>query len=585
MFLRLKCRLAQSHKFAVAALSLAAFVGLASAQGWFETVELGFLDQFFRWRSSTGEIDERILVVTIDENDITSAGQWPISDRMLSQLLLKIGEHEPASIGIDLYRNLPVEPGSAELVESFNTMPMVIGAERIIGEAVAPHKTLAELGQSASIDLVVDDDGRVRRGLLSVISSEAEVKHGLAAALALDYLSAQNIYPEASDPNGHSFSLQLGRSLITRFEGNDGGYVNADSGGYQVLMNYRRGHEQFESIGMTAVLNGELTEEKVRDRIVLIGSTAVSLPDLFYTPLHRERQISGVYIHAHLVSMILSAALDGEPFLKTIPTYLEWLWATSWAAVSLLASRSVLYSRSIKTELPAWRLVFRFIFLSSSLGLSGYGLFLAGWWLPIGLPLASMLATVSIGFGYRNQQLQNLAAYDELTQVPNRRYFDQYLAHSLKANKGLSLILCDVDYFKAFNDLYGHPAGDRCLYQVAQAIKIAVRDADLVARYGGEEFVIVLPEADESGAITVAKRIQAQIQQTKILHEGSFVSRLVTLSGGLIHVPKGVLIAPDMIVEHADKALYEAKQTGRNKIMMSKWLTSNDKGMNWEEAA
>ena len=138
-----------------------------------------------------------------------------------------------------------------------------------------------------------------------------------------------------------------------------------------------------------------------------------------------------------------------------------------------------------------WQLVARFLALGGGLFGTGYGLFLVGWWLPIALPLVSIFSTVGLGIAYRNQQLQNLAAYDELTQIANRRYFDQYLDQLLKTNKQLSLILCDVDFFKAFNDLYGHPAGDRCLYQVAQALKIAVRDADLVARYGGEEFVVV----------------------------------------------------------------------------------------------
>lgn len=585
MFLRLKRLLAQDHKIFVAGLSLAGSIVLASTQGWFEAFELGVLDQFFRWRLSTETIDKRILVVTIDESDIAQAGQWPISDRALSEIVLKIGKHKPASIGIDLYRNFPVDPGSKELIESFRSVPMVVGAERVIGEYVAPHQTLAELGQSAAIDLVVDDDGRVRRGLLSVISPSAEVKQGLSAALALDYLSALEIYPEANDQKGLGLSLQVGKSTITRFERNDGGYVDADSGGYQVLMNYRRSYTQFESVSITAVLNDELTSEMVRDRIVLIGSTAASLPDLFYTPLQVEQQIAGVYIHAHLVSQLLEAALDGRPFLKTVPDYMEWLWTSVWVAMSLLTTQSVLYSRSIKADLSAWQTFVRFVLLSGGLGISTYGFFLLGWWLPIVVPFTSMLTTVSLGLGYRNQQLHTLATYDDLTQVANRRYFDQYLAQAVRSNQELSLILCDVDYFKAFNDLYGHPAGDSCLHQVAQSIKAAIRNVDLVARYGGEEFVVVLPDTDREGACKVAKRIQAQVRQMKIPHKDSLISEYVTISGGLVSVSKGALAASDTIVEQADKALYKAKQSGRNSIVASCWLTSEDRDMTIEEAA
>ncbi|MGB3574065.1 MAG: CHASE2 domain-containing protein [Phormidesmis sp.] len=587
MFSKLRRQLTRGRKTVAVGFSLAGLIVFASTYGWFEALELSVLDQFFKWRAlSDSTIDRRILVVTIDESDLGRAEQWPISDEMLAQLVDEIAKHEPAGIGIDLYRNFPVAPGSERLTEVFKSIPTVIGAERVVGEPVAPHATLAELGQSAAIDLVVDDDGRVRRGLLSVISPSSEVKQGLAAALVLNYLAKQDIYPEIIEDRTSRLSLQLGKSVIFRFEKNDGGYVNADTGGYQVLMNYSGDYRQFKSIALSDVLDGKLTDEMVRDRIVLIGSVAVSLPDLFYTPLHREQQTSGVYIHAHLVSQLLKAALDGRPFLRTASTSAEWLWACVWLAVSVLASRSFLFnSRSLDTKLPIWQVLARFIGLSGGLGATGYALFVAGWWLPMVLPFSMMIAAVSTGVVYRNQQLQLLAAYDDLTQVANRRYFDQYLAQSLKSQKKLSLILCDVDYFKLFNDLYGHPAGDRCLYQVAQALEAAVRDADLVARYGGEEFVIVLPDTEEEGASWVAQRIQDQIGQLKIVHEGSAVNQWVTLSCGSASVPQGVVMTPHLLVEYADKALYEAKRAGRNRVIASRWAEINKIDPNLKEVA
>ena len=392
----------------------------------------------------------------------------------------------------------------------------------------------------------------------------------------MEYLSDRNIVPEPVNSIDGRLALRLGKATITRFEENDGGYVNADNGGYQVLMNYNGNHSQFESISISAVLNGELTSELVRDRIVLIGSTAVSLNDLFYTPLDKEQQIAGVYIHAHLVSQLLSAALEGRPLMRTVPDTVEWLWVCVWMTVSIIASRSVLYSNSLKAELPTWQLVARFTGLTGSLGGLSFFLFWYGWWLPIVLPLVVMLATVGLGVSYRNQQLQTLAAYDELTQVANRRYFDQYLDQTLKSGKRLSLILCDVDHFKAFNDLYGHPAGDVCLHRVAQAINSAVRDADLVARYGGEEFVIVLPDTDEQIAMQVAQRIRSQIDALKITHDGSSVSKWVTLSGGCATVHKDAVIDAHTLVEHADQALYRAKQAGRNRILVNYWYREED---------
>jgi len=571
MFSKFKDPIAQGRRVVAVGFGLVGLIVTGSMWGWFEPLELGLLDQFFMLRSQTSTVNNRILVVAIDERDIANMGQWPVSDRTLSQLVRIIHSHEPASIGLDLYRNFLVEPGSEELIETFELIPNVVGAERVLEGGVAPHKTLGELDRSASIDLVVDNDGKVRRGLLSVISPEGEVRKGLAATLALDYLKKRDIQLEATKNSPDGGTLRLGKSTITRFERNDGGYVDADSGGYQVLMNYRDSYAQFESISMTAVLNGELTDEMVRDRIVLVGSTAISLNDLFYTPTDQNSQVAGVYVHAHLLSQLLRAALDGQPFLRTVPAYVEWLWVACWVALSIMASRSVLYSTSLRTTLSAWQLIARFAGLSAGLCGSGYGLFLAGWWLPVALPLVSIFSTVALGITYRNQQLQKLAAYDELTQVHNRRYFDQYLAQLLKANGRLSLILCDVDFFKAFNDLYGHPAGDRCLHQVAQALKLSVRDVDLVARYGGEEFVIVLPDTSEEVAVQVTQRIQEKICELEILHEQSTVSPFITLSGGYVTLPKGAKALPHTLVDCADKALYRAKLSGRNKLLVSVW--------------
>ncbi|MGL4503860.1 MAG: GGDEF domain-containing response regulator [Planktothrix sp.] len=168
-----------------------------------------------------------------------------------------------------------------------------------------------------------------------------------------------------------------------------------------------------------------------------------------------------------------------------------------------------------------------------------------------------------------NQKLQKLACIDGLTQVSNRRKFDEYLKQEWvrlgRKNYPLSLILCDIDYFKAYNDTYGHPAGDECLKQVAQAICQAVkRPADLVARYGGEEFAAILPHTHCTGALSVARNIQQEIQQLDIKHCASDVGDIVTISLGICTmIPTGDESLDNLILS-ADKALYQAKQTGRN---------------------
>jgi diguanylate cyclase (GGDEF)-like protein len=168
-----------------------------------------------------------------------------------------------------------------------------------------------------------------------------------------------------------------------------------------------------------------------------------------------------------------------------------------------------------------------------------------------------------------NQELRRLATSDGLTQVANRRHFDEYLQQEwqrMQREKApLSLILCDIDFFKAFNDTYGHQAGDDCLRQVAAALQQAAkRSMDLAARYGGEEFAIILPNTDMEGAEQVAQEIHDLIQDLAIAHRKSRVGEIITVSMGVATTVPVPFIAPQMLIEAADRALYQAKDEGRN---------------------
>ncbi|GAB4237160.1 MAG: hypothetical protein Kow0049_22730 [Stanieria sp.] len=173
-----------------------------------------------------------------------------------------------------------------------------------------------------------------------------------------------------------------------------------------------------------------------------------------------------------------------------------------------------------------------------------------------------------------NQELERLTILDSLTQVANRRRFDEYLLQQWqilrKDHSPLSLILCDVDYFKLYNDTYGHPIGDHCLQQVALAIEAAMEDDhDLVARYGGEEFAIILPNTNGEKALEIADKIRSKVKNLKIAHHKSLVCEYVTMSLGvfsMIPTPEG---SPELLIAFADKALYEAKAQGRDRAMFA----------------
>ena len=173
-----------------------------------------------------------------------------------------------------------------------------------------------------------------------------------------------------------------------------------------------------------------------------------------------------------------------------------------------------------------------------------------------------------------NRRLQALAGQDALTGLANRRAFDEALAKEYRCARqddyGLAMIMIDVDHFKAFNDLYGHPAGDNCLRLIAKAISKAVRrQADVAARYGGEEFGIVLPRADEAGAVAIAVRIQQAVLHLKLEHKGD-ERGIVTISAGVAAThPAASAETPEALVREADRALYLAKKDGRNTIVFA----------------
>ncbi|RMG58334.1 MAG: diguanylate cyclase [Deltaproteobacteria bacterium] len=173
-----------------------------------------------------------------------------------------------------------------------------------------------------------------------------------------------------------------------------------------------------------------------------------------------------------------------------------------------------------------------------------------------------------------NRKLEDLSSLDGLTGIPNRRRFDELLEMEWKrsARNGtwISLCMLDIDHFKSFNDNYGHLEGDECLKKVAAVLKRGIwRPADVVARFGGEEFAVILPETDLEGASVVGRRLREDVEREKIPHRYSSVSDVVTVSVGVAGCipPPGSL--PSRLIEEADRMLYEAKKSGRNRVVAS----------------
>jgi len=172
---------------------------------------------------------------------------------------------------------------------------------------------------------------------------------------------------------------------------------------------------------------------------------------------------------------------------------------------------------------------------------------------------------------HRNRDLERISALDTLTQIANRRRFDLALRQEWRRcardESPLSLVFCDIDYFKRFNDTYGHQAGDECLVRVAQAMEESLnRPADLVARYGGEEFIALLVDTGSEGARMLAERMRAKVESLDVEHRASGVAAHLTVSLGVASIVPKPAVRPEDLVDLADRALYAAKAGGRNRV-------------------
>ncbi len=376
--------------------------------GGLQILEWAAFDQFFRWRSLEPP-DRRIVIVGINESDIERLGQWPPSDRVIAQLLEKIKQQQPATIGLDLFRNLPIEPGNRELKRMFETTPNLIGIEFLANPnqaAIGPPPVLKEKNQVGFANVIVDADERLRRAVLYADTKDA-MYDSLALRLALLYLQPRGIVP---DENPHDF--QIGRTIFPRFRANDGGYVQTEDVNYQILLNFRGPARSFTTVSLFDVLENRIAPDLLRDKVVLIGSTAVSVKDFFSTPfsgtpfnvtnnnpIRTPAQTAGVEIHANIVSHLLSAILDGRSSIYVWNESLEGLWIFLWSGIGAGLSWQLRSRR--------WAPVL-VVMAGSGLAVGSFLAFVAGWWVPLIPPLLALVSSSAIVTAYtaRSEQEQ-----------------------------------------------------------------------------------------------------------------------------------------------------------------------------------
>lgn len=399
---------------AIASASLTATGGtvLLRQIGALQRFELSAYDQMVRFRPDH-QPDPRLLVVAITEADIKAQKRWPLSDETVAAALQRLQQYQPRVIGLDLYREIPHEPGNAALAKQLQ-QPNVIAITKMpdpedLGVQPPPSVPLDRVGFN---DIPIDPDGVVRRSLLfadvppgssigatTVGEGDVLTFYSFALQVTLTYLKPEGISPEQGRVNENNLRLKdVEYFPLTR---TDGQYQTIDDRGYQILLNYRRQRGIANQVTLTQVLNGSLKPEQVRDKIVLIGTTARSAKDIFLTPYSSAEQeapsMPGVFIHAQTVSSLLSQVLDRQPMLWFWADWVEVGWIGGWA---LIGGCLAWFARHpIALTLSAT------IAVSALLG-SGYVSLLHQGWIPVAAPLTSLAATATIVVVHRAQQAQ-----------------------------------------------------------------------------------------------------------------------------------------------------------------------------------
>ncbi|HLO52353.1 MAG TPA: CHASE2 domain-containing protein [Kamptonema sp.] len=389
-----------------------------STLGFFQLLEWATIDQFFRVRPAEPK-DERIVIVAINESDIKYAGTWPISDRLLAKLLNKIKEQQPRAIGLDLYRDLPLEPGHQELLKVMESTPKLIGIEKVVGTPVAPPPVLSKARQVAASDLVLDADGKVRRALKSV---GPQFREGLGVRIALEYLKAEKV--ELRMVEAKHQKIGLGKATFTPLTGEEGGYIAPGSkGGYQILINYRGSMDSFPTISMADVLEDRIPQGLMRDRAVFIGVVADSLKDIFRTPyssslLSAPQLTPGVAIHANIASQILSAAVQGRPLLHVWNQQANWLWITLWSFTGAGGVWALLASNSLKKNNFSTITILYILAGGSCIVSICFLAFLGGWVIPAFSPLLALTISAILTTNHYNHW--QLKGANEQLQAANK---------------------------------------------------------------------------------------------------------------------------------------------------------------------
>ncbi len=381
-------------------ITVAALITGARSLGYLQPLELGAYDRYLGQKIKSSAEPAPVTLVTITEADIQAIGQWPMSDKTLTVLLKTILDKKPRVVGLDLYRDMPVPPGSEGLEALFKEGHDIITVQKIGDQgknSVAAPYMATDPERIGFNDFPVDKDGVIRRGLL-FMEDEKEVFSSFGLLLALAYLRHDSISagPDAANPE----HIRVGRTTFVPVRPDDGGYIRADAGGYQILLDFGAG--PFQTVPVGDLLSGTAASELFRDRVVIIGSVAESMKDVFVTPVagafSGARIMQGLEIHAQFTGQVIRAASSGRKIMRPVPEWSEWLLIlAAGMAGGLLAS----LGRSFPTFLAVAVAGPAFLILAT------YPAFLSYYWIPVVPPIFAWVISLGMMMAFISYREKN----------------------------------------------------------------------------------------------------------------------------------------------------------------------------------
>ena len=519
-------------------------------------------------KSGVREHNKDIVIVAIDDASyeyiLDHYGEWPLRRDMYAKMVDYIESQQPKTVAFDLMFVKSMKSAiSADnsLVEVFKKYDNVYTSMNLDNQpedlrkaqqlpdklAISPDSVADNTIEYSNCRIILQGilDATSHIGMINVSRSD----DGVLRKMPL-YLKYNNkYYPQLG------YLVAQGSGMMKKVQSDDEA---------SVILNWYGPAETFENIPIYKLLKaadgGETFDYDFHNKIVYFGATAASLFDIKTVPV--DKVYPGVEVQATYVNNLLDGSL-----IKKCPEYVNLLAGLVLALLTVLA---VLKIQSMPTAFGLSFTIYTvYVLFAYELMRMNY------YWIKIVSPVAfaifAFILAVIIKYLIKSRDFDaqyKLATTDGLTELYNHRYFQEQMqnqvSHSKRYGVPLSLIIIDIDFFKKFNDTYGHQSGDAVLRQVAFALKKNVRATDIVCRYGGEEMSIILPNTKYEEAVGIANKLCTIVSEKKCKLANGKESNVTISLGVSTYGADGE--TPAIIIESADKRLYHAKENGRNRV-------------------